>query len=305
MRSEPAALAALDDVASDFFAGHYGSAQKRRGLGALLRTTYGLAPEASVAIALRFLSRPRPCVELPPDSDASHGWSWCKIPFEARRLAVFQRMGTAGRPLVLMVHGWGGNAVQMHAIANVLADAGFCPTLVDLPAHGESGAGRSSVAQFSRALFALQAWCGRFHGVVAHSAGALASAYAVTRALAVERLVLIAAPSSPSCMVASVAVAFGLPDSWTHRMIERLGHQGGVCLSEFDLETMAPHISLPTLLVHDEADRVAPITSSRRIASLLVDGDLFVTEGLGHRRLLQNPGVASRVLCHMSSTTAA
>lgn len=188
----------------------------------------------------------------------------------------------------------------MLTIANVLADAGLCPTLVDLPAHGKSAGARSSVAQFSRALFALQDHLGPFHGVVAHSAGALASAYAIAQSLVAKRLVLIAPPTSTLRMVQSIAIAFSLPDSWTHRLYTRMGQDEGICVSKFDLDNTAHNLLLPTLIVHDKDDRVVPVSSSRRITAWLPQGQLLITEGLGHRRLLQDADVASRILRHMT-----
>lgn len=282
------------------YAAHYGLAHKRPGLGALLRMTYRLAPDTSVAIALQVLSRPRPRTGMLERSASRSGWRRSRLPFESGMLSVSEHLGSGARPRILLVHGWGGNAMQMQDIANPLIEAGFCPTLVDLPAHGSSTGHTSSVAQFSRALFALQARYGRVHGVVAHSAGALASAHAATRGLAVDRLVLISPPDSPARMVQSVAHAFGLPASWARRLVERLGSYGGARLSEFELDRMAVQIALPTLIVHDACDRVAPVASSRRIAALFACGELLVTQGLGHQRLLSDPAVASRVLVHMA-----
>lgn len=300
MRSEPTYLETPLDPPSPPFAGHYGLGQKRLGLRALLRITYRLAPDTGLAIALQVLSRPRPRADMLEGSASRIGWCRSRLPFESGTLSVSEHLRSGGRPRVLLVHGWGGSAIQMQGIANVLVAAGFCPTLVDLPAHGRSTGHKSSVAQFSRALFALQARYGRLHGVVAHSAGALASAHAVTRALAVDRLVLISPPDSPARMVQSVATAFGLPESWSRRLVERLGSYGGVGLSEFELESMARRISVPTLVVHDECDRVASVSNSRRIAALFACGELVVTQGLGHQRLLSDPDVSSRMVVHMA-----
>jgi len=301
MHSEPVSVENRKNPGSGQFAGPFDFAQKRLAVGALLlRTTYRLAPDASLGMFLRFLSKPRLREEIPDDPRFRIGWKRGSLPFETGTLMVFEPLETQGCARILLVHGWGGSSAQMRTVAKVLVEAGFCPTLVDLPAHGKSSGHRSGMAQFSRVLFALQARFGRFHGVVGHSAGALASAHAITRALAVDRLVLISPPESPSRMVQSAAVAFGLPDSWSHRMVERLSHQGGVCFSEFELERMARQISLPTLIVHDEGDRVAPVSSSRRIAALFSSGELLVTDGLGHQRLLHDGEVSSRVLHHMT-----
>src|SRR5437867_3613597 len=60
-----------------------------------------------------------------------------------------------------------------------------------------------------------------------------------------------------------------------------------------------PRFAQPTLVIHDRDDRVAPQAVSERLVRLLPRGELSPTEGLGHRRLLGDAGVAAAVIAHL------
>ncbi len=67
-------------------------------------------------------------------------------------------------PTVLLVHGWSGNAGQMAEFVAPLTRAGFRAVAIDLPAHGASGGGLSSVVHFARAIWAAAEHFGPVHG---------------------------------------------------------------------------------------------------------------------------------------------
>lgn len=79
------------------------------------------------------------------------------------------------RPRVLVLHGWGGNARQLQNVADSLWGGGFDPLLLDLPAHGHSTGWHTHVPQWEQVIAAAAHRFGPFHGIVAHSLGAVAT----------------------------------------------------------------------------------------------------------------------------------
>ena len=81
-----------------------------------------------------------------------------------------------------LVHGWGGHAGQMLALAQAVAAEGFTPVLLEMPAHGRSAGTVSNLPQFARAIDYVAARLVQqgavLQAVVAHSLGANALAYA-------------------------------------------------------------------------------------------------------------------------------
>jgi pimeloyl-ACP methyl ester carboxylesterase len=58
-------------------------------------------------------------------------------------------------------------------------------------------------------------------------------------------------------------------------------------------------VSLPTLLLHDNEDRTAPLATGRALAGALRGARLQVTQGLGHRRILDDPTAIALAVQHL------
>jgi pimeloyl-ACP methyl ester carboxylesterase len=280
-------------------AAFYGGSRTARTLGAALRVIDSLRPAWGTRAALRVFFTP-----LPPKfvtrRPVPTGWSSTRWPFEGDTLTAYRRRGLApGRPVVLLVHGWAGSGLQLRAIGDALADGGFDPVLLDFAGHGRSSGWRANLPQFARAIHAAAARLGPLHAVVAHSAGALTALHAAARGLAVERLVLLATPASPSQFLHGFARGVGLADAAAQRMRERIERVEGVPMAQFEPEWLADRVMQRTLAIHDEGDRVAPLAAGQRVVHALRYAALHTTRGLGHNRVLADPAVAAAVLQHL------
>ena len=137
-------------------------------------------------------------------------------------LAVY-RFGRG--PLVLLVHGWNGRATQLGAFVPALVSAGFQVVAFDAPGHGASAGSRSSIVAFANAfdtvVDTVRPFCQPIHGIVTHSLGGSAVAFAIRRALAEEerggdaafsrtRLVFIAPPTDMREVTGQFSSALGL-----------------------------------------------------------------------------------------------
>jgi len=135
--------------------------------------------------------------------------------------------------------------------------------------------------------------------VVAHSLGALAALHAAARGLPVQRLALISPSAPPAQFIGWFARSFGLPAGLGDRMRAQIEQREGVMLAEFEPTWLGPRIVQPALLLHDEADRIAPFAASERLAALLPSASLRAHGGLGHRRILDDDAVAEAVASHL------
>jgi pimeloyl-ACP methyl ester carboxylesterase len=207
----------------------------------------------------------------------------------------------AGAPKVLLAHGWAGDAQQMRPLGDTLAIAGFDPVLLDLPAHGRSSGWRSNLPQWVRALFAVTARFGPWDGVVAHSLGAMALSHALARGLPARRAALIALAPPPWQFLRWFAQAMGASESLAARMRGHVERREGVSLGHFEPGWLGARVNQPTLIVHDRGDMTAPLSGSEALLAGLGAGRLHVTEGLGHRRLLSDPGAMQQVCEHLGA----
>lgn len=279
----------------------------------LLRAALGASQRLWPALAVR-LAKALFLTPLPPrwlQRGAPWGPDWHResVSFERASVTLYHPLSSAwpgdvtaldlSRPQVLLTHGWAGHAGQLRPLAEALRDAGLNPVIVEMPGHGRSRGWNSSLPQFARALdFVANALVQRgatVRAVVAHSLGGSAAAHAMARGLPAQRLVLVAAPDAPRDFTFAFAQVFGLTERTRSAMQHRIEAGEGLWMAQFDAAWSAARVAQPVLVLHDEDDRVNAAESARRIAGHAASADLHLTRGLGHRRILSDPGVLERV----------
>lgn len=270
-----------------------------RAVAAAVRAMHTLSTRAGTALAMRLFITPLARGRRARQLNVPAHWQPHPHRFESGTVVSWQRPDTAGRPRVLLAHGWAGDAQQMRALGEAMAGAGFDPVLLDMPAHGASEGSRATLPQWVRALFSTSAGLGPWHGVVAHSLGALAAAHAVARGLTVERLVLIAPSPPPALFLRWFAAGLGLTEALAERMEQAILRREGVGVEQFGPDWLGARVARPTLVLHDRDDRTAPLATGRALAGALRGARLQVTQGLGHRRILDDPSVIASAVQHL------
>lgn len=283
----------------------YAGSPIARWMGRSMRVAQRVSPALALRLAMRLFFTPLPSKLAARARTVPAAWQREHLRFEHGRMALWRRAEPASGPTVLLVHGWAGDAMQLRAIGDALHEAGYAALLLDLPAHGRSDGWRSTLPQFVRALFAVQARVGPLHGVVAHSLGALAAVHAAARGLGAGRLALVSAPIPPAAFIRGFAQSFGLSPSLAGGMREAIQRLEGVPLAQFEPAWLGERVTQPTLLLHDRDDRAAPVEASKRLAQALAGARLELTAGLGHRRILAEPAVAQAIVSHFELPTAA
>ena len=270
-----------------------GVAALRLALGATQR----LWPALAVRAASRLFLTPLPPKWLNRRSDWGREWRIEHWPFEGASVTVYAQPSNG--PVVLLVHGWGGHAGQLRAIATRLAAQGMHPVIVDMPAHGRSGGMRATLPQFARAIAYVSARLleqgSEVRVLVAHSLGGAAAAYAAGRAPELDKLVLIAPAASPPAYTRMFAAVFGLSEQTRGAMQRRIEAREGMLMAQFEAGNAGPRVRMPTLVVHDRGDTVNTFAEGEAYMAALPDATLVATEGLGHRALLKDAGVIDAI----------
>lgn len=268
-------------------------------VGAALRLAHRWSPALATRLALQLFFTPLPGKRQARARAVPAPWSATRHPFEGGEVTTWQRADAAGRPRILLVHGWAGDAQQWRPLGDRLADAGFDPVLLDLPAHGRSDGDRSTLPQWVRALFAVSSRRGPWHGIAAHSLGALASAHAVARGLPVKRLALVATSPPPRQFLRWFAGVLGPGEALAARMQESIERREGVPMEQFEPAWLGPRLQQATLVVHDRDDRTAPASGAEGLAGAIDGARLLMSSGLGHRRVLADEGVLEQLVEHL------
>jgi pimeloyl-ACP methyl ester carboxylesterase len=198
-------------------------------------------------------------------------------------------------PTVLLAHGFEGSTAQFGAVIDALVARGYAVVALDMPAHGASGGDEASPGTFARAVEQALRQLGSVHAVVGHSLGAAAGLYAVAQHGGAGRIALVSAPSALERVLRGFAGAVKLSRRGTDALVASVERRVGQPAADFDVRRIAPLLSLPILLIHDQNDRQVPVAEATRAAHALPSAELMVTRGLGHNRLLADPAVVAAI----------
>jgi pimeloyl-ACP methyl ester carboxylesterase len=205
-------------------------------------------------------------------------------------------------PLVYLVHGWGGSTGDFRFIAANLVANGYRVVAFDSLSHGHSGAGpwgerHASGLHLIEAMNVVLDKFGTPHAVVGHSMGCLTSVHAMIQQgieLDAIRLAMLA-PFIGGIDGFRDTIGSIVPVG--PRIFERLIPLGeakaGVRIA--DLSLLGIPVEAPSLIVHDQGDRPNPFRHGKALADAWPNAELLATTGLGHRKVLVNPAVNSRV----------
>jgi pimeloyl-ACP methyl ester carboxylesterase len=204
-------------------------------------------------------------------------------------------------PAVYLLHGWAGHRGQLESFVAPLVARGFRVVAFDAPSHGASGPGAfgprsSTIPELAAALTTVVAAQGPAHAVIAHSAGATATAAAACDGLPASRLVLLAPLASPAHYARRLVRMLGGGDRIHRRLVARSERRAGP-LRHLEVPAFGPAVALPpTLVVHDRDDASIPVSDGAAIAAAWPSAVLRVTTGLGHRRLLADDAVVAEAV---------
>ena len=210
---------------------------------------------------------------------------------------MLYRLPNDGHKL-LFVHGWNGRSSQFFRIIELLSDNGYDITAFDLPGHGQSTRSTTNLPEITDLISEITKSRGPYHGIICHSFGGVAALNAVRLGDNFEKLVLI----SPGVyeikpMFKTFVGLFGLDEEYyADRLFDLAESLYGASPGEFGLDRFSEQIETETLIVHCEDDREASKEIANSLHRDMKNCVLYMTEGLGHRRILRDEKVAEKVM---------
>jgi pimeloyl-ACP methyl ester carboxylesterase len=107
--------------------------------------------------------------------------------------------------------------------------------------------------------------------------------------------VLLAPPAHPSQFTTAVFESFSLSKEVQRRVVARMERTFGERFVDLDGPEAASGLEGSAFIVHDVDDREVPLASGERYAASWPGARILRTRGLGHRRILRDPGVVEQV----------
>jgi pimeloyl-ACP methyl ester carboxylesterase len=112
-------------------------------------------------------------------------------------------------------------------------------------------------------------------------------------------LVLLGMPRDVGYMMESFALVLDLRADVKQRLIEQFTQRFGDPPSAFSAHRFADRLGVPTLVVHDEGDDVAPLEHAAEFAAKLSDSRLRQTRGLNHSGALRDATIIDEIVAFL------
>ena len=204
-------------------------------------------------------------------------------------------------PKIVLVHGWSSRATNFYEIIEKLILLDYNVYAFDAVAHGESKGIITNIPELIKTLEELiQEW-GPVEAILGHSGGGFASAYVVAQNRQIKKLILISSFNKVTDVFKKYFEMIQLGEKARLLMIGYFTKLTGKKVQELSGELSAQAIRAKTLVIHDRNDKEVQVEDSIDIAKNLKNGQLILTEGLGHRRILRDEMVINKLVSFLKS----
>ena len=195
---------------------------------------------------------------------------------------------------MLLVHGWSGRGTQLVKIADEFK-SDYTLISFDAPAHGKSPGNKTQMNDFIEAILFLEKKYGPFEIAIGHSLGGMALLNAVKRGLRLRKMVTIGSGDIITDIIDNFIRVVGLKEATAYKMQQYLEEKYQRKMNDFSSSIAAKDVSIPVLVIHDKNDFEVPYKAAENIHKSLNNAQLYLTDGLGHRKILGNGTVIDTI----------
>jgi len=210
-----------------------------------------------------------------------------------------------GPKKILIVHGWEGMSADFKEVITTLNDNGFKVMSVDLPAHGNSSGKFTHLPMLINVVQQIVNQHGPFYGIISHSLGALASAFALSRINGdskLEKLILMGFHPIPFTFFEQFRHAIKVKDKLFDKCVLYAENKVNMNIREASVYKITSLISANNILfVHDEKDEVVNINNVRKLEQKWDKSELFYGHHGGHFKHYKHPKVVEKVVQFMKN----
>lgn len=197
---------------------------------------------------------------------------------------------------IILVHGWSGRGTQLFKIADELVKAGYSTVSFDAPAHGKSPGKTTIMVDFIATILEIDKQFGPFEAAVGHSLGGMSVLNAIKKGLKVNHAVIIGSGDIVQDIMDAFVAKLELKPNISTRLRLHFEKKYKEDMNSYSAYLAAKETAIPVLVIHDNNDPEVPVTAGIHIHKYLKNGELLLTDGLGHRKILGNHKVIERTV---------
>lgn len=200
-----------------------------------------------------------------------------------------------GDKKVLLVHGWSGRGTQLVKIAEAFAKRGYQTIGFDAPAHGNSKGEKTLMIEFIASILALQKQLGPFEFAIGHSLGGMSILNALNQGFDIKKAVIIGSGDKIDDIISDFITKVKLAPKIGMMMKNHFESKYQMKMDDFSSSEAIKKVTIPVLIIHDENDLDIPLSAAKNIFNHAKNGELYITKGLGHRKILGDESVIKKI----------
>lgn len=197
---------------------------------------------------------------------------------------------------ILLVHGWSGRGTQLVKIADAALEHGFSTISFDAPAHGKSGSKTTLMPEFIASILEIEKQFGPFEFAIGHSLGGMSILNAIKQGLKVDKAVIIGSGDIIQDILDDFVLKLEMKPKIALMMKKHFEKKYKVEMESYSASLAAQSVAVPVLVIHDENDDDIDVKAAYNIHKNLKNGELMITNRLGHRKILGDKNVIEKIL---------
>lgn len=207
--------------------------------------------------------------------------------------------GTGSRN-ILLVHGWSGRGTQMVKIADALVEKGFKIISFDAPAHGKSTGKSTLMPEFIESILEIKKKYGPFEYAIGHSLGGMSLLTVLKQGFPIKKAIIIGSGDIIQDIIDDFVLKLDLKPNIGLMLKAYFETKSNESMENYASHFNADKISIPLLIIHDENDIDVPVKAAYHIDSYISQSELYITKGLGHRKILGDKKVIQKCLDYLN-----
>ncbi len=221
------------------------------------------------------------------------------IPSIQKKINVYH--SGASLKKILLVHGWSGRGTQLVKFASAFQELGYQIVSFDAPAHGKSPGSTTLMPEFIASILEIEKQFGPFEAAVGHSLGGMSLLNAVKEGFKIKRLTIIGSGDIVKDIIEDFVQKLQLHTKISDLLRIHFEKKSNRTMDSYSSFHAAAEISIPVLVIHDENDEEVPVSCAHHIHQHLKNGELMLTQNLGHRKILGDAQVIQKTTQFITS----